>query len=256
MGTKIFYFSSTGNSLYVAKRLKEKLQDSELVSITKAYNEGNFQYDCEKAIIIWPLHCFGLPVIVEKFVSKLKLNKDAYIFGVQVTGGGQTNNTFVKINELLNSKDLKLSNSIEIKYISNYIRAGRNVTEKRVENALDNNEWKIDRLIERIKDKEVEEISKAKNLLHTALYNGWRYKYKNKDKKFNVNDSCIGCSICEKICPVKNIEITNSRPIWKGNCVDCMGCVNICPKKAINIGKSTIKKNRYKNPYIKVEELL
>lgn len=256
MGTKIFYFSSTGNSLYVAKRLKEKLQDSELVSITKAYNEGNFQYDCEKAIIIWPLHCFGLPVIVEEFVSKLKLNKDAYIFGVQVTGGGQTNNTFVKINELLNSKDLKLSNSIEIKYISNYIRAGRNVTEKRVEDALNNNEWKIDRLIEKIKGEEVEEIKKSKNPLYTALYNGWRYKYKNKDKKFNVNDSCIGCSICEKICPVKNIEITNSKPIWKGNCVDCMGCINICPKKAINIGKSTIKKNRYKNPYIKVEELL
>lgn len=256
METRIFYFSSTGNSLYVAKRLKEKLKGSELVSITKAYNEGVFQYDCKKAIIIWPLHSFGLPIIVEKFISKLKLNKDAYIFGVQITGGGQSKNSFIQVNELLGSSNLKLSNSMEIKYISNYIRAGRNATLERAEIALDNNEWKIDQLIERIKQKEVDEVTGNKNPIHSAFYNVWRYKYKDKDKKFNVNKECVGCSICEKICPVKNIEISNGNPVWKGNCIDCMACINICPKKAINIGKSTVKKSRYKNPYIKLEELL
>ena len=256
METRIFYFSSTGNSLYVAKRLKEKLKGSELVSITKAYNEGVFQYDCKKAIIIWPLHSFGLPIIVEKFISKLKLNKAAYIFGVQITGGGQSKNSFIQINELLDCSNLKLSNSMEIKYISNYIRAGRNATVERAEIALDNNEWKIDQLIERIKQKEVDEVTGNKNPIHSAFYNVWRYKYKDKDKKFNVNKECVGCSICEKICPVKNIEISNGKPAWKGNCIDCMACINICPKKAINIGKSTVKKSRYKNPYIKLEELL
>ena len=256
METRIFYFSSTGNSLYVAKRLKEKLKGSELVSITKAYNEGVFQYDCKKAIIIWPLHSFGLPIIVEKFISKLKLNKDAYIFGVQITGGGQSKNSFIQVNELLGSSNLKLSNSMEIKYISNYIRAGRNATLERAEIALDNNEWKIDQLIERIKQKEVDEVIGNKNPIYSAFYNAWRYKYKDKDKKFNVNKECVGCSICEKICPVKNIEISNDKPAWKGNCIDCMACINICPKKAINIGKSTVKKSRYKNPYIKLEELL
>lgn len=256
MDTKIFYFSSTGNSLYVGKRLKGKLQGSELISITKAYNEEIFQYDCKKAIIIWPLHSFGLPIIVEKFISKLKLNKDTYIFGVQITGGGKSNNSFIQINELLSSRNLKLSNSIEIKYISNYIRAGRKATLERAEIALDNNEWKIDQLIEKINRKEVDEVTGNKNPIYSTFYNVWRHKYKNKDKKFNVNNECVGCSICEKICPVKNIEISHSKPVWRGNCVDCMACINICPKNAINIGKSTVKKNRYKNPYIKLEELL
>lgn len=256
MGTKIFYFSATGNSLYVAKRLKEKLENCELISIPKAYKEQVFDYNCEKAIIIFPLHSFGLPIIVENFISKVKLNSDAYVFAIQVTGGGGSNNSFIEINELLGNNNPKLSNSIEIKYISNYIRMGRNATEKRAQETLDNNEWKLDKLIQAIKDAHVEEISKNKNFIYNAMHNAWKDKYKNKDKGFNVNDDCIGCKICEKICPVDNIKLDDGRPIWNGNCTDCMACINNCPKNAINIGKATIKKNRYKNPYIKIEELL
>ena len=84
----------------------------------------------------------------------------------------------------------------------------------------------------------------------------WKDYYKNKDKNFNVNNKCIGCNMCENICPVDNIIMENNKPKWCGKCTDCMACINICPKEAINIGKSTIKKNRYLNPYIKREELL
>lgn len=256
MGTKIFYFSSTGNSLYVAKRIKEKLENCELISIPKAYNEKVFDYDCEKAIVVFPLHSFGLPIVVENFISKLKLNEGAYVFAVQVTGGGGSNNSFININELLRYNNLKLSNSIEIKYISNYIRMGRNVTEERAQEALDNNEWKIDKLIQVIRDEHVEDLNEVKNLIYNTIHNAWKNKYKNKDKSFNVNEDCISCEICEKICPVNNINLEDKKPVWNGNCTDCMACINNCPRNAINIGKGTIKKNRYKNPYIKINELL
>lgn len=256
MDTKIFYFSSTGNSLYVGKRLKEKIENCELISISKAFSEGVFEYECEKAVIIFPIHCFGLPIIVDEFISNLKLNKNTYIFAVQVTGGGQSNNCFVRLKELLSKNNMKLSNSMEIKYISNYIRSGRNATEKRIQESLDNNEWKIDRLIKEVKDKQIEDISNHKNLIHNIFYKLWKDKYKNKDKGFNVNDDCIGCKVCEKICPVNNIQLIENKPTWEGSCIDCMACINNCPRNAINIGKSTIKKNRYKNPYIKLEELL
>ncbi len=88
------------------------------------------------------------------------------------------------------------------------------------------------------------------------IYNGWKNLFKNKDKGFNVNDKCIVCEMCKIICPVDNIKMINNKPTWLGNCTDCMACINICPKEAINIGNSTLKKNRYRNPFIEVKELV
>ncbi|MDR2194165.1 MAG: 4Fe-4S binding protein [Treponema sp.] len=38
------------------------------------------------------------------------------------------------------------------------------------------------------------------------------------DKKFTVNNNCTGCGICEKVCPVDNIEILNNKPQYKHHC--------------------------------------
>ena len=40
---KIFYYTSTGNCLYVAKRMQEKIENCELISITKAIKSENFK---------------------------------------------------------------------------------------------------------------------------------------------------------------------------------------------------------------------
>lgn len=55
---------------------------------------------------------------------------------------------------------------------------------------------------------------------------------------------------------MNNIKINDIKPFWNGNCIDCMACINNCPRNAINIGKSTIKKGRYRNLYIKLDELI
>lgn len=94
--------------------------------------------------------------------------------------------------KLIGVDDPKLSNSIEIKYISNYIRAGRNATLERAQESLNNNEEKIKKLIIKIQEKQIAKISRGKNLVYSYFYNIWRYKYKNRDRGFNVNDDCIG----------------------------------------------------------------
>jgi len=65
------------------------------------------------------------------------------------------------------------------------------------------------------------------------------------DRKFHVSDSCIGCGICAKNCPLRNITIENDRPKWNGHCTNCMSCYHRCPKNAINFGKATIGKGQY-----------
>ena len=249
---KIFYNSATGNSLYVAKTIRDKINDCELISISKALKENKLDIREDVVGFIYPIHCGGLPIVVNEFISKLKINEDAYVFAVGVTGGGGADLSFSQINKLLPTK---ISNYCTIKYISNYTRASRSPTEKRAKDAIKENESKLLQFIESLKKRE-HNVKDFKGGIGNLGYKMWKDYYKKKDKNFNVNDKCIGCKMCEKVCPVDNIIMENNKPKWSGKCTDCMACINICPKEAINIGKSTIKKSRYLNPYINREELL
>lgn len=250
---KIYYFTATGNSLYVAKKIKDKIEDCELISIPNALKNKDFNVNDDAIGFIYPIHCGSLPIVVEDFISKLNIKDKTYIFAIGVTGGGAAKVSFSHINELLGEK-VKLSNYLCVKYISNYTRAGKNPTKERALKAIELNEDLLDNFIKCIQNKEIQTVDyKASKRI---LYNGWKNLFKNKDKGFNVNDKCIGCKMCETICPVDNIQMDNNKPIWLGKCTDCMACINICPKEAVNIGKNTIKKNRYRNPFIDAKELL
>ena len=41
---KIFYNSATGNSLYVAKIIRDEIKDCELISMSKALKENKIEY--------------------------------------------------------------------------------------------------------------------------------------------------------------------------------------------------------------------
>lgn len=91
MKNKIFYFSSTGNCLYVSKQIKDALGECEIISIPKAMKAESFEYEGDMIGFVFPLHSYGLPIIVRDFIEKININKGAYIFAVEVTGGGQSN---------------------------------------------------------------------------------------------------------------------------------------------------------------------
>ena len=67
-------------------------------------------------------------------------------------------------------------------------------------------------------------------------------------KKLHVDDTCTGCGLCEKICPVDNITLVEDLPIFADRCFFCMRCISQCPQKSIQIGKMTQDKFRWKGP--------
>lgn len=75
------------------------------------------------------------------------------------------------------------------------------------------------------------------------------YKRGRKTAKFYTTDACIGCGLCERLCPCEAIKLESGRPKWvEDQCVLCLACLNRCPKAAIQYGKKTIRRNRYQNP--------
>jgi ferredoxin len=50
-----------------------------------------------------------------------------------------------------------------------------------------------------------------------------------------VNDNCIGCGTCIKVCFVDAIEITKDKTFISKKCRGCGRCVEECPQKAIDI---------------------
>lgn len=48
-------------------------------------------------------------------------------------------------------------------------------------------------------------------------------------------EKCIGCGICENICPVEAIKIEDGKAEISDGCIECGACVGECPVEAISL---------------------
>ncbi|WP_295472509.1 4Fe-4S dicluster domain-containing protein [uncultured Subdoligranulum sp.] len=73
-----------------------------------------------------------------------------------------------------------------------------------------------------------------------------------------ASDRCVGCGVCEQVCPSGSIHVENRRAVQvPGRCQTCLACVHACPAKAI--GLTVPEKNpqaRYRNPHVALGEII
>ena len=60
MSKAIFYYTGSGNSLWVARTLAKELGDTELISIAD-WKKGNAKIDLDMAGLVFPVHMWGVP---------------------------------------------------------------------------------------------------------------------------------------------------------------------------------------------------
>lgn len=89
------------------------------------------------------------------------------------------------------------------------------------------------------------------NLFSTLLgksQNVFFPKIEEKGKSsFSVDESCIACGLCIKVCPMNNLKMTDGKVEQNNNCTLCYRCVNICPKQSCTVYIHNKPKKQYKN---------
>ena len=68
------------------------------------------------------------------------------------------------------------------------------------------------------------------------------------DKDFRCDDQCNSCNVCVQVCPARNIELKEGKPVWRHHCEQCLACIRWCPQESIQFGKKTQACERCHHP--------
>lgn len=238
----IYYFSGTGNSKWVAKQIANELSDT-VLSISEMNKRGEIPNEVKEGEIVgivFPSHMSLAPKPVTEFVKKIKADKNAFVFAVCTCG--DESGYALKILK----KHINIDSGYSVIMPNNHITMFDSESDEVIKNKIKNAKIKILSICENVKNRKKEIqydkgfVSMLKSYVIAPIVSS-----QLNDKKFYVEDSCIRCKLCQKMCPVKNIEIIDGSPIWKNNCIHCMACIHHCPKNAIQYGKSTKNRKRF-----------
>jgi len=250
---KIYCFSGTGNSLYVAKIVAESLDNCEITAIKKDIPiDLSGQY--ERIGFVFPVYFWGLPVMVADFMQKVNLagQSEAYFFAI-ATHGGFPGNGIPQVGSILADKGLKLNYGMAINMIGNAITY-YNLSAK-ADSKIAKSEVRILESANEILQKKVTKI-KPPNRIVQPIYKKGIAKLRFIAAYFNVGDTCTKCGICASLCPAKNIALISGKPAFGSKCESCVACIQLCPQKAINYKGKTHNRKRYKHPKVQLEEIM
>lgn len=255
MSTTIYYFSATGNSLAVAKKLQQRLDECELVPIVSLISERNFKPNGDSVGFVFPLYYLGIPLLVKNFLEQIILDEVHYVFAVVTRGNPLAGGAISQLAKILKRRKYRLNAGFYITLPDNYIPMLNLPNEAEQRKQFQACEAKIPQIINSIKANARLKESAWLSIFRTVIHNPWAANVSKNDHRFTVDASCISCGVCEQVCPVNNIKMGQTKPEWLHHCEECLACLHHCPKQAIQCGKGTKHKPRYRHPEILVVEI-
>ena len=245
----VLYFSATGNTEFIAQEIAKRLDDECMNLLERVKAQDYSPIHSEKPFIICaPVYVCEMPRFMAKYLKKLPLTgtKDVYFI---FTSGGYCGPSGVLAKGIMKKKKMIYHGHAEFQMPRNYVindsypMLGKEETEQRIVGSYQ----QLDQVAADIREGkklQARHVFLFETII-TVPFNPVWCKYKLTAKDFFVEDSCIGCGKCEKLCPLNNISLVDKKPVWGNQCTHCMACIGNCPTKAIQYGDITKDKEPY-----------
>ena len=243
----VFYFTGTGNSLAVAKRI-----GGTLVSIPQVVDSDNLHYKDDAIGVVFPIYWWTLPKMVRRFLDRVKFETD-YTFAIG-TYGSLPGAAMLNLQKRARKNGCRFDYANHLLMLDNYLPV-----------------FEMGAQVKKLPNKKVEEktakiVNDVNNRKHmqataslglrviSAITGAARNPTGKNTKKYIVNSQCNKCSTCAKVCPSGNITVTD-RVCFADKCEVCFACLHLCPQSAMH-HKSQKSDKRWINPEVSLNEII
>ena len=244
----VFYFTATGNSLFIAKQFSDSP-----ISIPQELKKSNLVYEADEIGFVFPDFTASAPMIVREFIEKAQF-KAPYIFSV-ITFGNASVNVAEWWNDFAKEKGVNNNYVNSILMVDNYLPVFDMNEQMKIDKKTDENMAAIITDITAQKDfiapSEMgffnKEMLKGMQDMHFS---------QTSEQLIKLDTSrCIQCTTCTEVCPRGNFSLTSDGLQISGKCEYCLACIHNCPQHALSLERERNKEARYRHPDISLNEI-
>lgn len=254
---KVFYFTATGNSLAVAKRIGGAVcpagSTSELISIAQVKNAERTVYKDDVIGVVFPTYGCNVPRIVQRFLRSVVFEAD-YTFAIGTYGNGKG-----QVMEI--AQRIAEEGGYRFDYLNGVLMLDNcqpqfDIAKQKAKLPQKNVDGQIEVIVRDIKERKHQSLkSTAGDRFATWLCTKvLTIESDDYTKHYRVDGNCILCGTCAKVCPAANITV-GQQVEFHDHCACCQACIHACPQHAIHY-KGERNTERWRNPDVTLAELI
>ena len=248
----VFYFTATGNSLYVARALS-----TDTVSIPQALKAGDLEYEAEEIGFVFPDFAAMAPLIVREFIEKSRL-KASYYFSV-ITYGNAAANVADWWTGFCREHGIENHYVNTLLMVDNYLPVFDMNEQRRIDKHIEAN---LSAIVSDVNAKKSNVSATAGQ--QDAGMQGFLRTIQNtiftmtSERLLNLNAAaCVGCGTCASVCPRGNFRIESGLAKFSGSCEYCLACVHACPAMALTLaGGERNTRARFRNENVPLADII